>query len=111
MVESSSQQADAVEIKQGRLVNCILGSANRDPLVFADADKFNIDREDLSRHLAFATGPHTCLGSNLARAEVRIALSRLLQRLPGLSVDLDKTTRPSGYEFLQPSALVLNWRV
>lgn len=100
-----------VEIKQGSLVNCILGSANRDPLVFADADKFNIDREDLSRHLAFATGPHTCLGSNLARAEVRIALSRLLERLPGLSVDLDKTTRPSGYEFLQPSALVLNWRV
>ncbi|UPT62774.1 MAG: cytochrome P450 [Hyphomonadaceae bacterium JAD_PAG50586_4] len=100
-----------VAIKSGSLINCILGSANRDPRVFADADAFNIDRENLSRHLAFATGPHTCLGSNLARAEVRIALSRLMDRLPNCNVDLEKTARPSGYEFLQPSALVLRWRV
>lgn len=110
-VATRDVEVRGVAIKQGDLLNCMLGSANRDAEIFAEPDRFNIDRENIARHLAFATGPHTCLGSNLARAEVRIALSRLMDRLPGCAADLDNTARPSGYEFLQPSTLTLRWRV
>ena len=65
-------------------VNCMLGAANRDPAVFADPDRFDPDRVNNRRHLGFATGPHACLGSHLAKAEVRIGLEALLSRLPNV---------------------------
>lgn len=100
-----------VTIPRGALINCLLGSANRDGEVFDEPNRFDIARANVSRHIAFATGPHTCLGSHLARAEARIALARLFERLPDCTVDLAKSARPSGYEFLQPSTLTLRWRV
>lgn len=98
-----------VMLRKGELVNCMLGSANRDPSKFASADVFDLDRSDGGQHLAFATGPHLCLGSHLARTEANIALSHLL-RLPGFSIDLDRSAGPTGYEFRQPSRLVARWR-
>jgi hypothetical protein len=56
-------------------------SANRDPEVFADADRVMLDRED-NRHAAFGLGIHRCLGSNLARMEMRVALSEWMGRYP-----------------------------
>jgi len=96
-----------VRIARGRLVNCMLGSANRDEAVFANPDSFDIDRDDLGRHIAFATGPHVCLGSHLARAEARIAITALLARLPGLRVA--DVAELEGYEFRQPGHLTLAW--
>lgn len=93
----------------GATVNCMLGAANRDPAVFADPDRFDIDRPNLRRHLGFATGPHHCLGSHLAKAEARIALDRLLTRLPNLRGDAQRPAVPAGYEFRQPRALHLLW--
>ncbi|MEX2229142.1 MAG: cytochrome P450 [Dehalococcoidia bacterium] len=55
------------------------GAANRDPAAFPEPDEFRLDRE-LSRHVAFGTGIHYCLGAPLARAEARIALDVLLER-------------------------------
>ncbi|HPE31774.1 MAG TPA: cytochrome P450 [Parvularculaceae bacterium] len=98
-----------VTFKEGDIVNCMIGSANRDERVFAEPDRFDISRPDLGKHIAFATGPHTCLGLQLARAEGRIALSRLFSRLDGCTVDLDATAAPEGYEFRQPRALHLVW--
>ncbi len=60
-------------------LNVCFGAANRDPRAFPEPDAFRIDRE-LSRHLAFGTGIHYCLGAPLARAEARIALDVLLDR-------------------------------
>jgi cytochrome P450 len=60
-------------------------AANRDPAVFADADKVVIDRE-VNRHAAFGLGVHRCLGSHLARMEVRIALETWLARIPDFSL-------------------------
>jgi len=106
---SSDTELRGVSLKKGDIVNCMLASANRDERVFTHADVFDIDRPDLSRHIAFATGPHTCLGSHLARAEARIAISRILARLQDCQVDLGNTSEPEGYEFRQPRKLQLNW--
>jgi hypothetical protein len=56
-------------------------AANRDPRAFEDADKFIIDRES-NRHAAFGLGIHRCLGSNLARLELRIAIEEFVARFP-----------------------------
>jgi hypothetical protein len=56
-------------------------AANRDPVVFADADKFIIDRAE-NRHVAFGLGIHRCAGSNLARLEMRVAIEEFIKRYP-----------------------------
>ena len=54
-------------------------AANRDPVVFDDADRFIIDRAE-NRHVAFGLGIHRCIGSNLARLEMRVALEEFIAR-------------------------------
>lgn len=59
----------------------LFGSANRDETVFEDGDDFHLSRRD-GRHVAFGIGPHRCVGSHLARLEIRIAVEELLRRVP-----------------------------
>jgi cytochrome P450 family 142 subfamily A polypeptide 1 len=81
-----------------RVLN-VYPSANRDADVFDDPDALRIDRNP-NLHLAFGTGPHFCLGSNLARTEIRILLEELFTRLPDLRV-------PDGaHETRGPNSLV-----
>ena len=56
-------------------------AANRDPVAFKDADKFIIDRAE-NRHVAFGLGIHRCIGSNLARLELRVAIEEFIKRYP-----------------------------
>jgi cytochrome P450 len=98
-----------IEFAAHDTVNCMLGAANRDPAIFADPDRFDLDRPNSRRHLGFAAGPHACLGSNLAKAEARIALQMLLERLGGLTLDRSMTEPPSGYEFRQSRRLTVSW--
>jgi hypothetical protein len=60
-------------------------AANRDPVVFKDADKFIIDRAE-NRHVAFGLGIHRCVGSNLARLELRVAIEEFIKRYPSFEV-------------------------
>lgn len=69
-------------LKAGDLVWLGVASANRDPRKFADPDRFDPERADLSHHLGFAAGPHRCLGMHLARHELAIALTQWHQRIP-----------------------------
>jgi cytochrome P450 len=98
-----------VAFAAGEIVNCMLGAANRDASVFANPDRFDIDRPNARRHLGFATGIHTCLGSNLARSEVHIALEMLLRRFPRLRMSEAGSEPPTGYEFRQPRKLTVAW--
>lgn len=73
-------------ILSGQQIILCLGSANRDPEQFAEPDQFNIHRTD-NHHLAFAHGPHFCVGSPLALLEAEVALSTLLHRFPQIHLE------------------------
>ena len=98
-----------IEFAAHDTVNCMLGAANRDPAIFAEPDRFDLDRPNGRRHLGFATGSHACLGLHLAKAEARIALEMLLGRLDSLTLDRSLTLPPRGNEFRQPSRLTVRW--
>jgi cytochrome P450 len=78
-----------VEVPAGAKIRVVYASANRDEKVFSDPDVFRIGRDaaELRKHIAFGSGNHICPGAALARAELKVALSTLLRRLPGLEVD------------------------
>jgi hypothetical protein len=73
-------------IKPGNMVLLSFPAANRDPSVFPDADKVVIDRKE-NRHAAFGLGIHRCVGSNLARMEMTVALEEWLKRVPEFRLD------------------------
>jgi cytochrome P450 len=96
-------------IRRGDLVTVSIAGANRDPAVFTEPDRFNLRRENARLNLAFAQGPHFCLGAHLARTETAIAVRRLLDRLPGLRLDPDHPNAPRGLVFRKPPALRVRW--
>jgi cytochrome P450 len=97
------------EISRGDLVTVSLAGANRDPAVFPDPDRYDVRRSNARRHLAFASGPHICLGMHLARLEAVTALTALLTRLPDLRLDPAGSHPPRGLVFRKPSALHVLW--
>ena len=72
-----------VTVRAGEPVVVALQSANRDESIYADPDTLDVHRREAS-HVGFGHGPHHCLGAQLARMELQVALGALLQRLPGL---------------------------
>ena len=94
-------------IAAGDQVTVSITGANRDPAVFREPDRFDVRRPDTSRHLAFAHGPHFCLGAHLARLEAQVAVATLLARLPGLRLAAAST--PRGLVFRKPPDLYVRW--
>ena len=92
-------------IRRGELVRVSVTAANRDPAVFPDPDRFDVLRENARQHLAFARGPHVCIGVHLARLEAHTAVGRLLERFPRLRLDPDRPSVPSGLVFRKPPEL------
>jgi cytochrome P450 len=95
-------------IRRGDLVIVSLTAANRDPATFPDPDRFDLRRENARTHLAFAQGPHACVGLHLARLETQVALEIALERWPGLRID-DGATPPTGVVFRKPRSLPVRW--
>lgn len=73
-------------IRAGQRVHLVLASANRDPAKFADPDVLDLARSP-NPHIAFGKGIHACIGAQLARMETRVAVGRIVERLPGLSLE------------------------
>jgi cytochrome P450 len=71
-----------VQLKAGDFISTPTFFADRDPAVFGDPAKIDFRRTNVMRHIAFGTGPHACLGSHLARRELRITLDSWLKRMP-----------------------------
>lgn len=84
------------EIPAGSVLLYGNASANRDPEVFPDPDEFRLDRPASHRAVTFGGGPHFCLGSHLARAELGAALGLLLDRLEGLRLVEPAQAGPEG---------------
>jgi cytochrome P450 len=87
----------------GAVVLLLLGAANRDEQVFADGDRFRLDRGEL-KDLAFGAGPHYCLGATLARLEARAALEAVLA-LPNLRLAADQIAFVDSFVLRGPQAL------
>jgi cytochrome P450 len=97
-------ELSGVKLPKGALVAAVLASANRDPRNYTDPDRFDITRKE-GGHLAFATGPHLCIGARLGRYEARTGLRVLFERVSELRLDPDATVRVRGWEFRSPEAI------
>jgi cytochrome P450 len=101
--------AGGMLIGRGDFVRVSITGANRDPAVFPNPDRFDPARPNAGRHLAFARGPHFCVGAHLARLETVSALRALLSTLPGLRLDPSRPAEVRGLVFRKPPALHAAW--
>ncbi len=88
-----------VDIAAGTPVMLLNGAANRDPRRFDDPAAFHVDRPNARAHMAFGRGAHTCPGGPLARAEGRISLDRILDRMRDIRLDETYHGPPSDRHF------------
>jgi len=85
-------QINGCHFKEGEMVLLSFPAANRDPSMFPDADRVVIDRPE-NRHAAFGLGIHRCLGSNLARMEITVALTEWLAAIPDFTLAPGQTVK------------------
>jgi cytochrome P450 len=100
-VATQDIDVNGVTIPEGAGVLPLGYSANRDPSVYANPDALDIERGS-RQHVAFGFGPHQCIGQNLARMELHIALETLFRRIP----DLQIAVPIEELSLREPSALV-----
>jgi len=99
-------EVGGVPIPAGSTVMLMLAAANRDEGRYPDPDNYDILRESPRPHISFGHGPHACLGTHLARLEMRVALNLLLDRLPNLRLDPDgDDPHIRGQVFRSPTSL------
>jgi cytochrome P450 len=99
------------DVAAGDLMRISITAANRDPATFETPDRFVPQRDNAGRHLAFAAGPHVCVGMHLARLEAHVAVGALLERLPGLRLADDRPPPVHGLVFRKPPALDVLWDI
>ncbi|MEV0625229.1 cytochrome P450 [Nonomuraea wenchangensis] len=109
-IATEDVRLDGVLIRAGEAVLPMINSANRDETVFADADGLRLDRRP-NPHLSFGHGIHHCLGAQLGRLELEIALGSLLRDLPGLRLAVPESGLRwnRGTAFSRPAELPLTW--
>jgi cytochrome P450 family 150 subfamily A5 len=91
-----------VDIKAGTNVMVVNSGANRDPRQFENPNEFVVDRANARQHVAFGHGIHTCAGAPLARAEARVTLERLLDRMADIRISESEHGPPGArrYDYL-----------
>ncbi|HMG27531.1 MAG TPA: cytochrome P450 [Acidimicrobiia bacterium] len=91
-----------VDIAAGTTLMVLNGAANRDPRRFESPAEFDLDRPNVRQHLAFGFGVHTCPGAPLARAEARVSIERLLDRMTDIRVSEAEHGPPGArrYEYM-----------
>jgi cytochrome P450 len=82
-----------IMVEKGQKIAALLGSANRDPAVFADPDALDVGRTD-NPHISFGAGVHFCIGAPLARVELQASFGALLSRTSRLELGADPVRRP-----------------
>jgi cytochrome P450 len=97
-----------VQLKAGERVMLMLAAGNYDPKVFPDPVAFDLDRENKT-HISFNTGPHRCVGSHLARIELKLFLEEWFRRMPNVRRDPDQRVRLRGGQTLALENLPIQW--
>jgi len=96
-----------VEIKQGKKIAALIGSANRDESIFSSPESMDVTR-DPNPHIGFGAGIHFCLGAPLARLEMSVSLPALWEKYPKMQLSTKPVRRPTfvlrGYESVFISA-------
>ncbi|MGL5839264.1 MAG: cytochrome P450 [Sphingorhabdus sp.] len=98
-----------VTMKKGDRVTVVIPAANRDPEEFEEPRAIRIARGN-NRHITFSAGPHRCIGSHLARREIRIILEEFLRQIPDFSVDPAKPFKIYGGGVIGYHSLPLRWQ-
>ena len=99
-------EVGGVPIPAGSTVMLMLAAANRDETRYPEPDNYDMLRESPKPHISFGHGPHACLGTHLARLEMRVALNLLLDRLPNLRLDpAGEDPHIRGQVFRSPTSL------
>jgi cytochrome P450 len=98
------------EVKKGERVLLSFPAANRDPEAFDRPEEIIIDRE-VNRHVAFGAGPHRCLGSNLARMEMIVAIQEFLAMVPEFSCDEPEAVTWAGGQVRGPRHLPVRFPI
>ncbi len=93
---TTDMEIGGFQIRPGEFLTPVIGSANRDPALFSDPDKLDVGRQD-NRHLAFALGPHFCLGAPLARLEGQLAIGSVVRAFRSLEITGAIVRRPHFY--------------
>lgn len=98
-----------VEVPRGSVVVLKWGAANRDPDQFPEPDRIDLERPNLKRHMTFGFGPHSCVGNQLVRAEMRILFTKLLARIKNirLSRGEESVKRAPHFFFYGPRELYI----
>jgi cytochrome P450 len=107
-VAKSEMTFGEVTVPEGAVLLMLLAATGRDPAVFPDPDTFDIGRGE-KEHLAFAAGPHFCLGAPLARLEATIALRKIAARVIAPEFDEDRLTYKPNFNLRGPDHLVITY--
>ncbi len=102
------------KISKGSNIFALVQSANNDENVFSCPAQFNIDRDsaEMRKSLHFGSGPHTCIGINVARLDMKVAIETAITRLPNLRLVPDQSIRvQEGMIFHRPEKLEFEWDV
>ncbi|MEM5330615.1 cytochrome P450/oxidoreductase [Paraburkholderia sp. JHI2823] len=102
-------QLGGVDIPAGSKLLIVTSSANHDERHFADADLFDIRRDNASDHVTFGYGAHQCMGKNLARMEMQIFLEAFTRRLPHMRLAEQSFTYVPNTSFRGPEHLIVEW--
>ncbi|SFC48494.1 Cytochrome P450 [Polaromonas sp. OV174] len=100
---------DGVRLPAGSKLLIVTSSANHDEAHFADADLFDIRRDNASDHLTFGYGSHQCMGKNLARMEMQIFLEEFTRRLPHMKLMPQAFSYLPNTSFRGPEHLWVSW--
>jgi cytochrome P450 len=86
-VTTADAEVSGVAVPAGSLVFVVMASANMDEAVFGDnSEAFELDRKNASRHLTFGTGPHICIGNQLARMELKCLLKAIIDKMDDIKL-------------------------
>jgi cytochrome P450 len=75
------------------------GSANRDEDVFTDPDRFDVERANAEKHIAFGQGPHVCIGKRVAQIQLEEVYRQILTRFPNMHQAGDMEVEPNNFVY------------